>query len=127
MDVTKRENRFDADEVIEAMRDTKRIQHQPTGVYDKLPVGNKGAWVLVQKQSCILKERRTSLGLTQEQVAERARIHINQYQKFESGERDLHSASFRIGISICIVLHIDPSTFVALPEYPSVSPETWMP
>lgn len=102
------------------------IYDQQVGHYDKLPVGNKGAWVLVQKQCSILKERRLALGLTQEQVAERARIHINQYQKFESGERELYSASFRIGVSICIVLRIDPSIFVALPGYPHANSDVWM-
>jgi DNA-binding XRE family transcriptional regulator len=105
---------------------TQDIYDRQLSHYDKLPVGNKGAWVLVRKQCSILKERRLSLGLTQEQVAERARIHINQYQKFESGERELYSASFRVGVSICIVLRIDPSTFVTLPGYPRANSDVWM-
>ena len=109
MDVTKRENRFDADEVIEAMRDTKRIQHQPTGVYDKLPVGNKGAWVLVQKQSCILKERRTSLGLTQEQVARRLGTQKSAISRMENHAQDvrlstLHAYANAIGATLQIQL-----------------------
>lgn len=110
----------------EESRCVNDLYDEKIGEYDKLPVGKKGSWVLVQKQCNILKERRMTLGLTQEQVAEKARIHINQYQKFESGERDLYSASFRIGVSICIVLRIDPSTFVALPGYPMANPDAWI-
>ena len=56
----------------------------------------------------MLKERRNQLGLTQQQVADRAGIQIAQYQKFESGERDIHKATLRIGLSILAVLKLFP-------------------
>lgn len=55
-----------------------------------------------------LAKQREALGLTQQQVADRARINIRQYQRLESGERSLDSTSFRIGLNVCYALQIDP-------------------
>ena len=55
-----------------------------------------------------LAKQREALGLTQQQVADRARINIRQYQRLESGERSLDSTSFRIGLNVCHALQIDP-------------------
>lgn len=60
----------------------------------------------------ILKDRRVELELTQQQVAERARIQLRQYQRLESGERSMYGASLRIALSICDVLKLDPFRFV---------------
>ena len=48
-----------------------------------------------------LAKQREALGLTQQQVADRAGILIRQYQRLESGERSLDSTSFRIGLNVC--------------------------
>ena len=48
-----------------------------------------------------LAKQREALGLTQQQVADRAGILIRQYQRLESGERSLDSTSFRIGLNDC--------------------------
>ena len=53
-------------------------------------------------------KQREALGLTQQQVADKAGILIRQYQRLESGERSLDSTSFRIGLNICHALQIDP-------------------
>ena len=37
----------------------------------------------------ILREHRVVLGLTQKQVAEKAKIPLQSYQRFESGERNI--------------------------------------
>lgn len=55
-----------------------------------------------------LAKQREALGLTQQQVADRAGILIRQYQRLESGERSLDSTSFRIGLNVCYALQIDP-------------------
>ena len=60
----------------------------------------------------LLKDRRTELGYTQQQVADIARIQLRQYQRLESGERSMSGASLRIGLSICAALHLDPYRFV---------------
>ncbi len=62
----------------------------------------------------ILKTRRVQLRLTQQQVANGARIQLQQYQRLESGERNIENASMRIAISICAVLKLDP--FCLFPE-----------
>jgi len=54
-----------------------------------------------------LKRARKMKGMTQQNVADKANISLRHYQKFESGERDLNNASFRIGLSVCKALGIE--------------------
>lgn len=68
-------------------------------------------WVVILPEKGILQERRKELGFTQQQVADMAKIQLRQYQRFEKGEREMHSASMRIGLSICAVLKLDPYRF----------------
>lgn len=67
---------------------------------------------VIMPDRAILIDRRHELGLTQQQVANRAGIQLMQYQRFERGERSMASASFRIGMAICDVLKLDPHRFV---------------
>lgn len=60
----------------------------------------------------VLRERREQLGLTQQQVADKARIQLRQYQRLESGERSICAASMRIGLSVCAVLKLNPFIYV---------------
>lgn len=59
------------------------------------------------KGNLILKEKRVTAGLTQQQVADKAGIKLQQYQKFESGERNLRTASFQIACSVLEALDLD--------------------
>lgn len=59
------------------------------------------------KKSDLLRERRVTSGLTQQQVADRAGIKLQQYQKFESGERNLRTASFQIACKVLEALDLD--------------------
>lgn len=59
----------------------------------------------------ILKERRLDLRMTQQQVATGAKIQLQQYQRLESGERNIESASMRVALSVCAVLKLDPFLF----------------
>lgn len=61
-----------------------------------------------------LEKQREALGLTQQQVAEQAKINVRQYQRIESGERNLRSATFQTGLSICHVLKIDPMFYCSV-------------
>jgi len=56
----------------------------------------------------ILKEVRKVNGMTQQQVADGANISLRHYQKFESGEREITNASFRIAMAVIKVLEINP-------------------
>ncbi|MCW6662768.1 helix-turn-helix domain-containing protein [Aerococcaceae bacterium NML190073] len=59
----------------------------------------------------ILFERRIVLGLTQKQVAERANIPLQSYQRFESGDRKLSSASFNMACRVLEALEMDIAGF----------------
>ena len=52
--------------------------------------------IMSEEEKWILRNNREKLGLTQQQVAYKAKIHLRQYQRFETGERNLSSASFTI-------------------------------
>lgn len=74
----------------------------------QMPKFNVPGYFTVQTDGGILRERREMLGLTQQQVADKAGIQLRQYQRFETNERGLSGASMRIGLSICSVLKINP-------------------
>lgn len=59
----------------------------------------------------ILREKRLVLGLTQNQVADKAGIVLQQYQKFESGERSIMTCSFQIACRIIEALEMDITKF----------------
>lgn len=61
--------------------------------------------------SNILKERRINLKLTQQEVAEKAKILPQQYQKFESGERKIESATFQTACRVIEALDMDITKF----------------
>jgi len=68
-------------------------------------------WTYLQPDKGVLQTRRQELGMTQQEVADKAKIKLRQYQRFEKGERDMSAASMRIGLSICAVLRLDPYRF----------------
>lgn len=68
-------------------------------------------WIMFQTEGQILRTRREELKLTQQQVADNAKILLRQYQRLESGERNITSASARIMLSVCAVLRLDPYFF----------------
>lgn len=69
-------------------------------------------WQVVRvEEKWILKDARQKLGLTQQQVATKARIQLRQYQRFEDGERDLSSAAFYTACSVMEALGLDPSKY----------------
>lgn len=61
--------------------------------------------------SGILKRKRLRLGLTQQQVADKAGIHQQQYQKFENGDRDITNSSFYTACKVIEALDMDISSF----------------
>lgn len=65
----------------------------------------------VREEKDVLLETRKKLGLTQQQVADKARIVLRQYQKFESGERKLSSSSFWMAGKVLQALELDVTTF----------------
>ena len=61
----------------------------------------------------ILKKRRKQLGLTLQDVADKAGINIKQYQRFETGERELTDASFMTTVQVLKALELDPVKYAA--------------
>lgn len=59
----------------------------------------------------ILKEKRVVLGMTQQQVADKAGIRLQQYQKFEIGERNIKTASFQLACRVIEALGMNVSDF----------------
>jgi len=63
------------------------------------------------EEKWVLKDYRDKLGLTQQQVADKARVQLRQYQRFESGERNLSSSSFDIACRVIEALGLDPTKY----------------
>lgn len=86
--------------------------------------------VMRVEEKWILRDYRDKLGLTQQQVADKAEIQLRQYQRFEAGERNLSSSSFHIacrviealGLDICKYFHggyvLDDETILAPEDSP---------
>lgn len=64
--------------------------------------------------SVVLKNKRKDLGLTQRQVADKAEINSQHYQKLESGERNIFTASFDTACKVLTALEFDVTTFFFL-------------
>lgn len=77
----------------------------------EFPNSQNPDWSMLAKDSDLLRYRRLELGLTQQQVADKAGIRLRQYQRVELGERHITVGSARIMLSICVVLKIDPYEF----------------
>ena len=62
-------------------------------------------------EGAMLRERRIILGLTQQTVADRAKIPLQSYQQFESGKRNINRASFSIACRVLEALEMNISDF----------------
>ena len=69
-------------------------------------------WERIVQENNILIEQREKLGLSQEEVAAKAGIKIEQYQRYESHDgRDFSSSSMRIVNAVLTALELDPTAF----------------
>ena len=66
-----------------------------------------------REEKDVLLEARKKLGLTQQQVADKADVAMRHYQMFEGGKRKLSSASFWTASNILQALELDISTFAS--------------
>ena len=69
------------------------------------------SWEQYVPENWMLKNQREKLGFSQEKVAEKAGIRLEQYQKFESGERNISSSTLRIVHAVLTALELDTSAF----------------
>lgn len=70
-----------------------------------------GFQIVHMNESSMLRERRVILGLTQQAVADRAKIPLQSYQQFESGKRNIMRASFSIACRVLEALEMNISDF----------------
>ena len=63
---------------------------------------------LLPREALILRERRMFLGMTQQEVADELEISLQQYQRYEYGDRDLHRIPMELGLKLCYLLELDP-------------------
>ena len=66
---------------------------------------------LLREEKDVLIEARQKLNLTQQQVADKARVAMQHYQAFERGTRKLSSSSFWTASKILQALGLDVTTF----------------
>ena len=66
----------------------------------------------MRNENMYLKIRRNQLRLTQQEVANRAEILLQEYQRLETGTRDIRRASFQTGYNVLRVLQIDVDKFM---------------
>ena len=64
-----------------------------------------------KKSGVILREQRVTQNLTQQQVASKARITLQQYQKFENNSRNIKTASFQLACRVLEALNMDIAAF----------------
>lgn len=57
------------------------------------------------------KKKRQMLRLTQQEIADRAKITLRQYQRLESGERSILACSFGLACRVIEALDMDVSKF----------------
>ena len=65
-----------------------------------------------REEKDILTEARKKLGLTQQEVADKARVAMRHYQMFEGGKRKLSSSSFWTASKILEALELDVTTYI---------------
>jgi len=65
----------------------------------------------IREEKDVLIEARKKLGLTQQQVADRADVAMRHYQMFEGGTRKLTSSSFHLASRVLRALELDISAF----------------
>ena len=67
---------------------------------------------LLPREANILREQRMFLGMTQQFVADELQITLQQYQRYEYGEREIRKMSMVLGLRMCLLLELDPFELV---------------
>ncbi len=86
--------------------------YNDTLLFDEMPVDERTGYHTILPDHRYLFYQRKALGMSQQAVADAAKINIRQYQRLEKGERSMSSTSLRIGLAVCDVLKLDPHRFV---------------
>ena len=70
-----------------------------------------GFQTIIPTAAAVLSKKRQMLRLTQQEVADRAKITLRQYQRLESGERSILTCSFGLACRVIEALDMDVSKF----------------
>ena len=73
---------------------------------------------ILPREANILREQRLFLEMTQQEVADELGISLQQYQRYEYGDRDLRKMPMELGLKICYLLEIDPYELIFGNESP---------
>ena len=61
---------------------------------------------ILPREANILREQRLFLEMTQQEVANELGVSLQQYQRYEYGDRDLRKMPLDLGLKICYLLEI---------------------
>ena len=64
-----------------------------------------------REEKDVLVEARKKLGMTQQQVADKAGVAMRHYQMFEGGTRKLSTSSFNLASKVLKALELDLTAF----------------
>ena len=81
------------------------------GVQDIVVIQQGAFQTIIPTAAAVLSERRQMLRMTQQEVADRANITLRQYQRLESGERNILTSSFGLACRVVEALDMDVSKF----------------
>lgn len=70
-----------------------------------------GFQTIIPTAAAVLLKKRQMLRLTQQEIADRAKITLRQYQRLESGERSILTCSFGLACRVIEALDMDVSKF----------------
>ena len=73
---------------------------------------------ILPREANILREQRLFLEMTQQEVADELGVSLQQYQRYEYGDRDLRKMPLELGLKICYLLEIDPYELIFGNESP---------
>ena len=65
----------------------------------------------IRETITLLQKKRIYLNLTQRETAQRVGIPLSTYQKFETGERNIWTASFKVTCKVLYALELNPDDF----------------
>ena len=93
----------------------------PVFVEFELPTSDDGRYIHFCSKHQMLRRRRLSLGLTQEQLSERSKVSIQQIQKLELGDITISRLGLKKGLALCAALLLDPYEMAEVDyEQPSI-------
>jgi len=65
----------------------------------------------IKEAATLLQKKRLYLNLTQREAAQRIGIPLSTYQKFETGERNIWTASFTVTCMVLYAIELNPDDF----------------